>query len=78
MAIVHSMNQAVFDSYGAARPDPKLCQQLGEILKKKFPGTFGIEEAVKTDFGTLRLPKSKGNKSVYIILFLDIYQCHKI
>lgn len=60
MAIVHSVNQAVFDNYGAARPDPKFCQQLGEILKKKFPGTYGIEEFVETDFGPKRLPTLKG------------------
>lgn len=61
MAIVHAVNQAVFNEFGRKRPEPRLCQQLGEILKRKFPETYGTQDAVRTDFGTLVLPKTKGS-----------------
>ena len=60
IGIVHALNQVVFDEYGAERPDPKVCQKLGEILKDKFPQTFRIEKAVQTSFGALKMKKSKG------------------
>ena len=60
MGIVHALNQVVFDEYGAERPDPKVCQKLGEILKDKFPQTFRIDRAVQTSFGALKMKKSKG------------------
>ena len=60
MSVVHSLNQVLFDEFGPKRPDTKLCQSLGEILKEKFPQTFRVEKAVKTSFGTLKIKKSKG------------------
>ena len=60
MALVHALNQVLFDEYGPKRPDTRLCQSLGEILKEKFPQTFRVEQAVKTSLGTLKIKKSKG------------------
>ena len=60
MALVHALNQVVFEEYGPRRPDTRLCQSLSEILKDKFPQTFRVEKAVKSSLGTLKIKKSKG------------------
>ena len=58
--IVHSLNQAFFDQYGATKPVPKVCQKMAEILKRKFPATFRVKQVVQTEFGTFDIPKARG------------------
>jgi hypothetical protein len=60
MAIIHSLNQVVFEEFGSERPDPKMCQKLSDILKDKFPQTYRVKMTVQTSFGSLEMKKSKG------------------
>ena len=59
--VINSVNMAVCEQYGKSRPSNKLCTNLAEILKAKFPATFRIQSAVNSSFGPLSLPRSRGD-----------------
>ena len=64
MKVVHALNQVYHDEYGSTKPDSRMCQSLGELLKSKFPQTFKVQKVVKTSFGTLKVKRSKGEGGV--------------
>lgn len=61
MAIVNAVIQTVFDAFGISKSGLKFFEPLGEILKRKFPQSYGSQVGVNCEFGILKIPKPKGN-----------------
>jgi hypothetical protein len=60
-AVINSLNLVISNQFGKEeRPNSKFRAKLAEILKSKFPATFRVQSAVKSSFGALALPRSRG------------------
>ena len=60
-AVINSLNLVISNQFGKEeRPNAKFRAKLAEILKSKFPATYRVQNAVRSSFGALALPRSRG------------------
>ena len=72
LAVLHSVNEHIHEynsqvTVGGHRPNSEVFRLVGDLLKNKFPTSYGILTAVKTPYGTLFIPNKRG----FILLLLN-------